>query len=91
MSEMRSDTPLFERRAAPGGVLLPFRTLRVLIAPAYTDKLIVSVVTHPLHGHPTLHPRWRQLESPWWPSTHPEDVARYALQVAFLRLSQTPS
>jgi hypothetical protein len=76
-----------------GGVrsngLPEWKSLRVLIAPAYSNKLIVSLVVLPRTGHPTLHPTLRQLEQEWFPQMHTDDLTAHAVGCAFLRLSQT--
>lgn len=87
MSEM---LPVESPSPSTGNSPLPaWRSLRLLVAPAYPSKLIVSLVVIPRNGHPTLHPQLRQLEAPWFPQTQSGDLDLYALRIAFLRASQT--
>lgn len=65
-----------------------WRTLRLLIHPAYTNKLIVSLVIQPKTGHPTLHPQLRGVETPWFPQSHQDELINYALTTALLRAGQ---
>lgn len=89
MSEIADRFQAATGAAARNSVQLPFRSLRLLIAPAYPNELIVSLVVIPRSGHPTLHPSLRQLRTAWFPSEHAGELEEYALRVAFLRASQT--
>lgn len=91
MSEMAAGTAPATGESVRNSVQLPFRCLRLMIAPAYPNELIISLVTHPLRGHPTLHPEIRQLRTLWFPSQHAGDLEPYALGVAMLRVAQTRS
>lgn len=89
MSEMSSSTPGFTGRVARNSVRLPWRNLSLLIAPAYPNELIVSLVMYPHRAHPTMHPHIRQLRQTWYPEEHAGELEEYAIRVALTRVTQT--
>jgi hypothetical protein len=89
MSEMLpGTTDNTDRRALSRG-LPPWRTLRIVIHPAYPSQLLVSLIVQPKNGHPSMHAYARGLQAAWFPEQHQDDLLTYAVSTAFLRLSQT--
>lgn len=89
MSEMLLPTAEAVRHLAGNCPLPPWQTLRLLIHPAHTNKLIVSLVVQPKTGHPQLHHGLRAREVEWFPSYHQDDLMAHALNCAFLEVAQT--
>ena len=91
MSEMATSTTGFSEWRAGSNPLPPWRSLRLLIAPALPHELVISLVMLPMRGHPVMHPTMRQLRQTWFPQEHAGELEEYAVRLALLRASQTRS
>lgn len=68
-----------------------WKNLKLYVARDRSDYLTMSLIVQTDTGLPFLDPEIRGLQTIWYPQHHQQELKRYALSVALLRLTETRS